>query len=730
MRANQPNGFSLTYVAIIMVVASLIAIGALTSISSKNTADQSSITQQKLNKIKESLINYLALNGRLPCPSSANINTESRDSNFVCNGSGITSNEFYFEGNVPYASLNLKENDVIDGYGRRIVYSISNNLQISATDQLGNNFLNAQGNIVVSDNVNSFDNVAFALISFGKDGQFSSRSKDQNLYITDKKVSDDIVVFLQKNNLSSQCFQKSNRLECLETQCLNQADVLFWNRGMKNISKDKNVLAIFTNSTTPELNLTGNILYPSDSYTISMTIEEMDNIDSSVSLYYEYTNLMEEKSQTVEVVKFSTSDSSAKFSASDIGTTVSISFGSSGQIPKRLFFKQNLESSKSKAVLTLSDISLSYNSAAFSNSLNYQSWNNFKFQSVYDIINSSLYPLKADFNSLSGRAVFPVRQDSPFVERIYGYFIPNKTGDYIFALNSNTKNTQFISVTSDYSLNLIQFQQSNDLLSSILNLFPLLLGQINSYNVTQPISLVAGTQYFIQLFNMGNSPTNSELELKWSFNGGSFNTFSNVGVYNLDEKIQATELNCSSGYTSQSKELSYPENAQKADIIDLKNHFGRFLKISLNSSYAKSKDTSNNMSSFFLRQIRVIDSNGEIIDPESFSILYYNTALANKSDSLLPNNLFTQKDIKESSYEFKSSTEDAYGYMTTSQSSPQFVIIDLKKTYQIKEVWIWNGNQIYTDQNGQECCSGRAVKNVTADLSNSINHLLFNPSRK
>ncbi len=118
---SRGSGFTLAELAVALVILALLLAGALIPISTqmelKNTAD----TQRTLDQIRESVIGFALVNGRLPCPAtglvasaSASAGTEQWDSinNRCSTNAGV----------VPWVTLAVPETDA---WGRRFSYRVS-----------------------------------------------------------------------------------------------------------------------------------------------------------------------------------------------------------------------------------------------------------------------------------------------------------------------------------------------------------------------------------------------------------------------------------------------------------------------------------------------------------------------------------------------------------------------------------------------------------------------------
>lgn len=124
-------GFTLVEMAIVLVIVGVLLGGMLIPLSAQIDQRNVSDTQKTLSDIKEALIGYAIVYGRLPCPASSTSNgTESfATSPAVGNaGNGICSN--FYNGFVPAATLGITPVDsqgyAIDAWNNRIHYAVTN----------------------------------------------------------------------------------------------------------------------------------------------------------------------------------------------------------------------------------------------------------------------------------------------------------------------------------------------------------------------------------------------------------------------------------------------------------------------------------------------------------------------------------------------------------------------------------------------------------------------------
>lgn len=123
--AHSTRGFTLTEVAIVLVIVALLAGGLLMSLSAQYDLRNASETQRTLEQAHEALLGFAAANGRLPCPATAASHGLEAYSGAV-GSSPCTSN---FAGFLPAATLGLSPTNgdgfAIDSWGNPIRYAVS-----------------------------------------------------------------------------------------------------------------------------------------------------------------------------------------------------------------------------------------------------------------------------------------------------------------------------------------------------------------------------------------------------------------------------------------------------------------------------------------------------------------------------------------------------------------------------------------------------------------------------
>ena len=165
---NHPRraqyGFTLVEMAIVLVVVSLLVGGMLMSLTSQQDIANAKETEKRLNEIRDALLGFAVVNGRLPCP--ANPTTESgtagAGTEYAPTAGGCTTS---VEGVIPWATLGLPETDA---WGRRLTYRVTDKFAGNTTFSL-----NTSGDIdilMASAGASLASNVPAVVVSHGRNG--------------------------------------------------------------------------------------------------------------------------------------------------------------------------------------------------------------------------------------------------------------------------------------------------------------------------------------------------------------------------------------------------------------------------------------------------------------------------------------------------------------------------------------------------------------------------------
>lgn len=121
------KGFSLIELAIVLLIVALLLGGLLVPLTAQIDQQKAKDTQKTLAELKEALIGFAIINGRLPCPATPNSVTGLESYVGVVGASACTNP---FDGLLPAATLGItpinNKGLLLDGWNNPIRYAVSN----------------------------------------------------------------------------------------------------------------------------------------------------------------------------------------------------------------------------------------------------------------------------------------------------------------------------------------------------------------------------------------------------------------------------------------------------------------------------------------------------------------------------------------------------------------------------------------------------------------------------
>lgn len=169
------RGFTLVQISALLMVASLVMVTVLPS--SQKELDANKLTSSRMTELMKYLRSYMVATGRLPCPADATLATGAASYGVAAAGGGTTndcsgsspaanyvdaSNNIAI-GMIPYKTLGIPKDMVLDAWGRVITYAVDTNTTESCWSSP------ATGAITVTDKGTANTSV-IALVSHGADG--------------------------------------------------------------------------------------------------------------------------------------------------------------------------------------------------------------------------------------------------------------------------------------------------------------------------------------------------------------------------------------------------------------------------------------------------------------------------------------------------------------------------------------------------------------------------------
>jgi prepilin-type N-terminal cleavage/methylation domain-containing protein len=134
------HGFTLVEMAMVLAIVSLLMAGLLPTISSQIEQQRINESRKQLEDIRQTLIGFAVINGRLPCPAEASLDSGNANAGkeaisagnaCACQSSGSTTavygsatqcSQTSVSGVLPWATLGLSETD---SWNRRFTYRVS-----------------------------------------------------------------------------------------------------------------------------------------------------------------------------------------------------------------------------------------------------------------------------------------------------------------------------------------------------------------------------------------------------------------------------------------------------------------------------------------------------------------------------------------------------------------------------------------------------------------------------
>lgn len=116
--ARRMSGFSLIEMAVVLFIVVLLLGSLLVPFATQVEQRRIAETQKTLEEVKEALIGFAVVNGRLPCPDQMTAGAGSNDGLEDSPGVGCTA----YVGNLPWATLGVGASDA---WGNRLRYQVA-----------------------------------------------------------------------------------------------------------------------------------------------------------------------------------------------------------------------------------------------------------------------------------------------------------------------------------------------------------------------------------------------------------------------------------------------------------------------------------------------------------------------------------------------------------------------------------------------------------------------------
>ena len=199
------GGFTLIEMSVMLVILSFAAVSMVVANQDVQKLGKVKSTEATIKKVNKALLKYAKKFGAFPCPSVPFLLMNDGALGFAANNPGdcdnagtdegiITSSDgSSYRGAVPIRTLGLKDEDMFDGWNRRLIYVVSKNVTLSTTYAEKSNLIllsdfssgssNSESWYSVNPTYTKRANVPFILMSAGENGfgSFKMTTSSQNI---------------------------------------------------------------------------------------------------------------------------------------------------------------------------------------------------------------------------------------------------------------------------------------------------------------------------------------------------------------------------------------------------------------------------------------------------------------------------------------------------------------------------------------------------------------------
>jgi prepilin-type N-terminal cleavage/methylation domain-containing protein len=129
--SRRAKGFTLIEVLIVLVIAAILTTMAALIVRAITVGQKRSLTASRISGVDAALTQFVILQRRLPCPADGTLPSThaAAGGETARDATGCTAQQ---NGVVPWRALGLAEQDVMDGWERRLTYRVSPLLSVDA----------------------------------------------------------------------------------------------------------------------------------------------------------------------------------------------------------------------------------------------------------------------------------------------------------------------------------------------------------------------------------------------------------------------------------------------------------------------------------------------------------------------------------------------------------------------------------------------------------------------
>ncbi len=161
---SDESGFTMTALLFLMLISVILATGVIVSYKTDSKLEAVKKSGLSMKNIKDALIVYQASHSFLmPCPAAPSTGNGLSRTDCIT----VAGDEF---GVVPWRTIGLKKNDVIDGFGRYITYAVTPELTDGSSTEGKLQVLDGVLGTADLCNTGNNEKCAFVLVSHGRNG--------------------------------------------------------------------------------------------------------------------------------------------------------------------------------------------------------------------------------------------------------------------------------------------------------------------------------------------------------------------------------------------------------------------------------------------------------------------------------------------------------------------------------------------------------------------------------
>lgn len=121
---RRAAGFTLVEVLVVLVISAILLAMAALVVRAVSAGQKRSLTATRMAAVDAALVQFVILQKRLPCPANGTLPGTDANAGTETARDAVTGCTAQANGVVPWRALGLAENDILDGWDRRLTYRV------------------------------------------------------------------------------------------------------------------------------------------------------------------------------------------------------------------------------------------------------------------------------------------------------------------------------------------------------------------------------------------------------------------------------------------------------------------------------------------------------------------------------------------------------------------------------------------------------------------------------